>query len=409
MRIEDTLRAVPFFQHLSPEQVERLVGMGQQHTAAPGELICREGEFADSMFILLEGEVRVWKKGTEEDTIELQRFHPGNFFGELALLDKQPRSASVSAVLRSRLWELDEPGFRALIADYPALSFDVFSALTSKLRERIEQRYHSELTARLLRAEAELERHRALGQMVAGVAHELNTPLGLVNTAASMVANRVNRPEVAALFQGERMLRRVHEDMVEATGLISRNIARAHKLVQSFKKISVNQLTDTLETVPLPDTVRDSVELFALNARDARLDIRIESELAEGEAVWVGYPGYLTQVLMNLLTNIVRYAYDDGQGGRVCIRLAPATLRHDPAFTIKVKDFGKGIAPEHLPRIFDPFFTTGRSIGGTGLGMAIVHNLVTEAMRGQISIDSTLGDGTTVMVTVPCQVKPSRE
>lgn len=269
MKIEESLLSVPFFQHLSTQQMTWLAGLGRQHSAAPGTVICREGERSNSMFILLEGEVRVWKAGSGEDAIELQHFQAGDFFGELAMLDDQPRSASVSALVHTELWELDQPAFRSLIQAYPTLSFDIFSALTSKLRERIEQRYHSEMTARLLRAEAELERHRALSQMVAGVAHELNTPLGIVKTAASMIENRLNRADVTTLFQGQRAARRLHEDMVEASSLIGRNIARAHKLVQTFKKMSVNQITDNLEAVALPQTVHDIVDLFALSARDA--------------------------------------------------------------------------------------------------------------------------------------------
>ncbi len=404
MTLQETLHSVPFFRHLSPTQIEQLVAKGRYHTVAPDHMVFREGDLSNSMFILLDGEVRVWKEGKGSAPIELQRFHSGTFFGELALLDNQPRTASVSTVAASQLWELEQSAFRELLEAHPTISYDVFSALTTKLRERIEQRYDSELTARLLHAEAELERHRSLSQMVAGVAHELNTPLGIVKTAASMVENRIKRPQVATLFQDERALRRIYEDMEEATTLISRNIERAHKLVQSFKKISVNQLTDHLEAVMLPDTVQDIVALFALNARDAKLDIQIESALPEGGKSWIGYPGYLTQVLMNLLTNIVRYAYPDKQGGTVQIHLAPARLEGAPAFAITVQDFGRGIAPEHLPRIFEPFFTTGRSIGGSGLGMAIVHNLVTDALGGQIAIESTLGEGTTVTVTVPQKV-----
>ncbi len=113
----------------------------------------------------------------------------------------------------------------------------------------------------------------------------------------------------------------VLDDMLEAADLTTRNIARAHTLVQNFKKISVNQITDTLETVNLPQTVAETVDLFKIQARQAKLEIEIKNTLAEANQVWVGYPGYLTQVLLNLLSNVERYAYPDGGGGRLQLLL----------------------------------------------------------------------------------------
>jgi len=116
---------------------------------------------------------------------------------------------------------------------------------------------------------------------------------------------------------------------------------------------------------------------------------------------WLGYRGFLSQVLLNLMTNIERYAYPDGTGGRVEIVVAAEGRRTDGGFVITVSDFGRGIAAGDLPRIFEPFFTTGRSKGGTGLGMAIVQNIVTTALKGQIELASTPGFGTKVTLRFP--------
>jgi signal transduction histidine kinase len=122
------------------------------------------------------------------------------------------------------------------------------------------------------------------------------------------------------------------------------------------------------------------------------------------ERAWLGYRGYLTQVLLNLLGNIERYAYPDGEGGRVEIEIVADKRRPDEFFLLTVRDFGQGIAADHLPKVFDPFFTTGRSKGGTGLGMAIVHNIVTTALKGSIGLESKLGSGTTVTLRAPRKV-----
>jgi signal transduction histidine kinase len=247
----------------------------------------------------------------------------------------------------------------------------------------------------------EAVRHRSLAQMVAGVAHELNTPLGIVNTAVDMIARRVQNEKLALPLSHNKEAQAILADMQEAAHLASRNIDRAHKLVQNFKKISVNQLAAIRETVDLPALVEDILELFKINARQAKLKILVNDHLPEGNKSWVGYPGHLTQILTNLLFNIERYAYPNQVGGIIEIGLRLASEGKQDYFVLTVQDFGQGIAPEHLSQLFVPFFTTGRSQGGTGLGLAIVHNIVTSALKGTIAVESELNAGTTFTVTFP--------
>jgi signal transduction histidine kinase len=237
--------------------------------------------------------------------------------------------------------------------------------------------------------------------MVAGVAHEINTPLGTVNTATSVVKGRLNAPVFAPLANDPKA-RGAIEDVREAIDLIEGNIRRAHKLVQDFKQLSVGQIRDTKETLDLVAVVNEVVGLFKINARQANLTIEVHNDLPDVAArAWVGYRGFLSQVLLNLMTNIERYAYPDGNGGRVDIGIAAETRGTDEGFVITVSDFGCGIAPDDLPRIFEPFFTTGRSKGGTGLGMAIVQNIVTTALKGQIELASVPASGTTATLRIP--------
>ncbi len=268
--------------------------------------------------------------------------------------------------------------------------------------EEVLARVNTHLTMRrLFQEHMNIERRRAVAQMVAEVAHELNTPLGVVNTAVNLIKNRVQSDEFDALFANNSRLQAMLDDIREATHLAQSNVARTQKLVQSFRKISVNQLADTKETVNLVESVRDIVELFSLNAKQANLRIDVQATLPDGHETWVGYPGYLTQVLLNLLTNIERYAYPERTGGSIEIGIAADDGRDSPCFVITIRDFGQGIAPQHLDNIFEPFFTTGRRQGGSGLGLAIVHNIVTEALKGRIAVVSESGQGTTFTVTFP--------
>jgi signal transduction histidine kinase len=263
-------------------------------------------------------------------------------------------------------------------------------------KKRLLEQEKNYLSERL-QTEATLERHRSLAQMVAGVAHEINTPLGVINTAATILDSRVNNQDISDLFADNK---EALEDIMEATDLIKRNITRAHNLVQNFKKISVNQTADIKESVNILDTIQESIELFKINARQANLEIIVQDNIKQSRA-WLGYPGYLTQIIINFLTNIERYAYPNNKGGKVIIDLADEEKNNQTYFVITVTDFGQGISSESLAKIFDPFFTTGRMQGGTGLGLAIVHNLITNVLEGNIKAYSELGKGTRFCITLP--------
>jgi len=260
---------------------------------------------------------------------------------------------------------------------------------------------------RLIREESELARHRSVAQMVAGVAHELNTPLGVVNTAANLIAQRLSAPALSGVAASSPAGQELVDDLAAACRLIERNITRAHKLVQDFKKVSVNQIADIRDCVILAEVIEETAHLFRVTARESRMDVVIVNALPDAGAEWTGYPGLLSQVLLNLLSNAQLYAYPGATGGRVEILIGLDPERAEERFQIAVRDTGAGIAPEHLPRIFDPFFTTGRGQGGSGLGMAIVHSIVTAQLQGSIIIESTVGHGTTVSLSIPRTVPAS--
>lgn len=266
-----------------------------------------------------------------------------------------------------------------------------------RLREQ-EQR----LIEQAMRVEAALERHRALIQAVAGIAHEINTPLGIACTGISIIENRFALPETQAHFKGNKENAEQFQDILDSTGLIKKNIIRAHQLVENFKKIAVNQMVEHKETVNLPYVLADAIDLFKMSAKQAKLSIELDVSGIKGSRDWLGYPGYLTQILMNFFQNIERYAYPDGCGGKVEIIAADIlSLERGDLFILTVRDYGVGISPDHIGKIFDPFFTTGRGKGGTGLGLSIVNNIVTLALKGAIEVISAPETGTCFTVQFP--------
>jgi signal transduction histidine kinase len=283
----------------------------------------------------------------------------------------------------------------------PEVVVRVVAALSRLIRDATERLWQQDLAREKLHADMEAARHRALGQLVAGVAHELNTPLGIAHTAADLIENRCRDPAIALAAREDAALRARLDDVLEASRLLRGNVVRAHRLVESFKQVSAGQISGTDETVDVAEVVREVLDLFALNARRAHLEVRFTDRRTPSDGTWTGPPSRLAELLLNLLTNVERYAYPDGAGGAVELELATATIAGRPGVELTVRDHGAGIPVEHRAQIFEPFFTTGRGLGGTGLGLAIVHNVVTAVLGGTIRVDSEPGRGTSVTVVLP--------
>ncbi len=350
---------------------------------------------------MLSGAVSVHSLDDQGEEVELARFQPGAFFGELALIDAEPRSATGVVVEDSDLFRLDRAAFLGLLDRAHPMLKDLLAGLSAKIRNNNVQYFELRLQKERLRAQAEIDRHRSISQMVAGVAHEINTPLGIVNNAASLITEMITPKAIPALAKDARA-EAVLTDLHDAATLIQNNIVRAGQLIEAFKNLSVRNVTGRKEQVDFGGLTEEAVGLYRLKAQQSRLRLEVIDELGEAGRTWEGFPGHYTQVILNLLTNIDRYAYPDGQGGAVKVTVAQENSpRKAPRFRVVVEDFGRGIPEKDLPKVFDAFFTTGRAIGGTGLGLAIAHNLVTSALQGTICIASEPGEGTRVVMRLP--------
>jgi len=278
--------------------------------------------------------------------------------------------------------------------------------INEELETRVEQRTallseaNSELAStldHLQQAQAQIvrsEKLAALGRLVAGVAHELNTPIGNGLMAVSTLeAHEQEFREAIAGSLKRSTLEQFVDNVATATGIATRNLQRAAELVAGFKQVAADQASSQRRKFNLKTVVEEV--LLTLLPTLSRGGHQIEKELPE-DIVLDSYPGPLGQVLTNLIDNAVRHAFIDG-GGHV--RIAARAV--DGMVSLTVADDGQGIPEAHLGRVFDPFFTTQLGQGGSGLGLHIVHNIVEATLGGRIEVSSSAGQGTTFALTLP--------
>jgi signal transduction histidine kinase len=271
------------------------------------------------------------------------------------------------------------------------------SELNRELETRVEQR-----TTQLKMAQSQLvesEKMAALGGLVAGVAHEVNTPLGVAVTAVSLLQESINGLQrrfdageldephfVAAISEQHRVL-----------ALLEENLRRAANLIKSFKQTAVDQTADTRQVFDLRGLVERTLD--AVHPATRKVCSAIELVMHR-EYQFDSYPGALGQILTNLLMNTVRHAFNRLASDN-WIRFECAEAQQTGHVRLTVTDNGAGIPPENLPRIFEPFFTTQRGRGGSGLGLSICYNLASQRLGGTLCVDSTLGSKTVFTLEIP--------
>jgi signal transduction histidine kinase len=246
------------------------------------------------------------------------------------------------------------------------------------------------------------ERLAALGGLVAGVAHEVNNPIGISLTVASSFARRTEIFE--AELRSDGPLRRSQlEEFVrtsrDAAQQLVANLQRAGELIQSFKQVAVDRSHAERRQFSLSEAT-DQI-IASLRPALKKASITLSVDVPEGLVI-DGYPGSYGQILTNLFLNAANHAFADGRSGAISISARP---RGNDDVEIIFADDGAGMTPDVQRQAFDPFFTTRRNEGGTGLGLHIVYNLVTQQLGGRMMLDSRLGQGTTFRIIMPRAVK----
>jgi signal transduction histidine kinase len=251
----------------------------------------------------------------------------------------------------------------------------------------------------LQQAQGELvrsEKLASIGRLVAGVAHELNTPIGNGLMAVSTLESH-HKTFTRALAEGLR--RSTLDDFVNNVGMASqiatRNLNRAADLVTSFKQVAVDQTSSQRRIFDLK-TVTGEI-LTAMHPTLSRSTHAVREEIEKG-LCFDSFPGPLGQVIGNLIENAIKHGFDGRSGGIIVITGTPLDAER---VALTLSDNGCGIPHENLARIFDPFFTTRLGQGGSGLGLNIVHNIVTGVLCGSLDVSSTVGEGTSFRLVLP--------
>lgn len=280
--------------------------------------------------------------------------------------------------------------------------------LNVSLEYRVEQRTAelraanerlSETLGHLQRAQDELlrtEKLAALGSLVAGIAHELNTPIGNSLMVASAFGDQtkvVNQAMAAGLRRSQ--LEGYLADAREASDQLQRNLHRASELINSFKQVAVDQTSSQRRQFNLAEVVSEL--MLTLKPMLKKTPYHVDCEEIPS-LVMDSYPGPLGQVLTNLIQNAILHGFEGASQGRVLLQVRTLDSQQ---VELKVIDNGKGILPAHLGRIFDPFFTTKLGQGGSGLGLNVVYTIVTGILGGNIFVESEVGRGTCFTVVFP--------
>ncbi|WP_423709198.1 PAS domain S-box protein [Undibacterium sp. WLX3042] len=286
---------------------------------------------------------------------------------------------------------------------------EALNQLNGELESRVRQRTaelesaNHELAStmgHLQMAQTELlrsEKLRALGDVVAVVAHELNTPIGNCLTVASTLLEKSR--EISTAF-GDGSLKRsllasYLQDTEQGMGILLRGLNRSSELVMNFKQVAADQVSDQRRPFDLQAVVKEVTSLLQPMLRKTPFVLQVD---IPEKLIMDSFPGALEQIITNLINNAVAHAFDGQSSGTMTIH---AELTEPDKVKITFADDGIGIEPAHMSRVFDPFYTTKMGRGGTGLGLNIVHNIVIKMLGGKLEVESVVGRGTRFIIHLP--------
>lgn len=276
---------------------------------------------------------------------------------------------------------------------------EAFNDMVKNLDERYQELQQVLNTLQITQDQlVQSEKMGALGNLVAGVSHEINTPIGIGVTAITYLDQKTK--DFRSLYETGKMKKSDLEQFLsiigETNAMVLTNLERASSLVRSFKQISVDQSLEVKRTFLLREYLEGIVASLKPSLKKTRLRVDI---YCDDRLNLYTYPGALSQIVTNLVMNSLNHAYVPEDEGSLSIRVT----EHQDHILLAYSDDGKGMPQDVLDHIFDPFFTTSRGKGGTGLGMNIVYNLVTQSLNGGIQCFSTLRQGSLFMITIPIE------
>jgi signal transduction histidine kinase len=304
-----------------------------------------------------------------------------------------------------RNWTTQEQSFAATLADILGRALTASDRLSVqndlsetnfRLSKLIEERTHHLSLA--FEQISEQEKMASLGQLVAGIAHEINTPIGLGITTASHIQELTEH--ILNAYQQKTMTESKFKEylasMEEGSEILLNNLKRAAELIKSFKQIAVDQTDDNFLEINLVETLNNIVKSLQPELKKKyQTDITL---ICETDIQLNSCPGSIAQILTNLLLNAGIHAFPEHQKDRqVFVEVTPMSEH----VQIAVEDNGQGINQDIVDSVFDPFVTTRRQQGGSGLGLHIVYNLITQTLKGAIEVTTKANEYTRFTLKIP--------
>ena len=309
---------------------------------------------------------------------------------------------------KAREWHADEVVFAASLADLygRAVSANERADYEQRLIEAnqtLEQKV-IDRTAELEAAQEKLvesEKMAALGNLVAGIAHEVNTPLGIALTSVSNCKEELK--DIYRDFENDELTEQGFKDFEaicsEGLNLAETSLMRAANLVQDFKRTSADQTSLEIEEIALDEYIPRVCNPLKPMLRKEQVELSID---VMPNLVITTCPGIIAQLLTNLISNAQRHAFGPSVNNDVN-RVSVSCSKNAKGIVISVQDNGKGIPEALHKKVFEPFYTTARDKGGTGLGLNILYNLVRQKFNGETDLTSIPGEGTKVTVCIPVE------
>lgn len=387
---EQKLAKLDLDYRLAKKQSDKQLKTAQEKLAiAKADIIANHSKVNQQLALLsdLEDKVQIQQKTLANKSQQLER-KSMEVESQAEVIDRQDTMISISTI-SLLIFVLSTASISYLLVKNKRIAKELKQTLVD-LQNTQEQLIESEKMA-------------SLGQLVAGVAHEINTPIGVVVTSSSAMGDDA---KLYLRMLREKKLKHYHIDellnsLISTDKMIQSNLDRCARLIQNFKQISSDQVVAENRQIRLLDYVNEI--MGALSVMMKRNQVQW-SVLGDNPVQNVD-PGLLGQVLNNLVNNAIAHAFPTITQRELIVEIS----QQNDVDVISVKDNGQGMENATKQRIFDPFFTTKRGRGGTGLGMNIVYNIVTQKLGGKIEIESEIGKGTTINMKLPHQPDTSEK
>ncbi|MGM0508626.1 MAG: ATP-binding protein [Fusobacteriota bacterium] len=245
----------------------------------------------------------------------------------------------------------------------------------------------------------ETEKMASLGGLVAGVAHEVNTPVGVGVSAASYLKDETNK--IKKKYDDEEMTQDDFEEYLknalDSSEIILKNLNKASNQIKNFKKVAIDQTSEVKREFKIKDYIEDVVSSLYHELKQKSHTVDVIGD----DVTLNSYPGVFSQIISNLIMNSIIHGFENKKGGKIEIKIEEIRKKKGNKIKIIYTDNGKGIEEEDTDKIFEPFFTTKRGEGGSGLGMHILYNLVNHKLDGEVEVLSKKGEGVKFIISIP--------